>query len=81
MIESWMLADKELLKKEIGTVKTDFDLGISKRPEEYKNPKKIIEDAIRIAGLDITKRRRKDLLVRDLYSIIGQKISLNKLNE
>ena len=33
MTESWMLAEKELLKKEIGTDKTDIELGIHRDPE------------------------------------------------
>jgi hypothetical protein len=33
MIEAWLLADKELFKKEIGTVKSDVELGINRKPE------------------------------------------------
>ncbi len=36
-IESWMLADKNLLKEEIGTTKTDQELGISRFPESSKS--------------------------------------------
>jgi hypothetical protein len=79
-IEAWMLADKELLKKEIGTNKSDNDLGINKTPEDIKNPKEVIENAIRIAREDLTKRRRNDLTISDLYLPIGQAIDLEKLD-
>jgi len=80
MIESWMLADKELLKREIGTNKTDNELNINRPPEEIANPKILIEEAIRISREDLTKKRRKDLTIGELYLPIGQKISIEKLN-
>ena len=79
--EAWMLADKELLKKEIGTNKTDNELGINKNPESFSNPKDAIEKAIRIARKDFTKRQRKQLTISELYQFIGQSIDLNKLNQ
>lgn len=82
MTESWMLADKELLKEEIGVEENDADLGIDKKPEEINDPKKAIEDVIRKSKENLTKRRRsKGLLISDLYQIIGQKIELEKLQE
>lgn len=80
MMESWMLADKELLKREIGTNKTDNDLGIDKKPETYQDPKEIINNAIRIAQMDLSKRRRK-LSIGELYQTIGQKVSLVELDK
>jgi hypothetical protein len=80
MIEAWMLADKELFKKEIGTYKTDNELNINRRPEEIANPKILIEEAIRIARAEFTKRRRKDLAISELYLPIGQKITIEKLD-
>lgn len=80
MIEAWMLADKELLKKEIGTSKTDNDLGINRQPEGITDPKTLIEEAIRIARASFTKRRRKELTLNELYLPIGQKITIEKLN-
>ena len=79
MTEAWMLSDKELLKAEIGTRKSNEDLGINKPPEIYTDPKRAIEEAIRRARQDFTKRRRRDLTIAELYSPIGQKISLNIL--
>jgi Domain of unknown function (DUF4276) len=79
MIESWMLADKTLLKREIGTDKTDNELGINRDPESVADPKQMIEDAIRIGRQDMTKRRRKDLAINDLYQIIGTSINLETL--
>jgi hypothetical protein len=81
MTEAWMLADKELLKSEIGTDKSNSDLGIHREPETIADPKDTIKNAIRIAKENSTKRkRRKDLNISDLYQIIGQKLALSKLD-
>ena len=80
MLEAWTLADKELLKKEIGTTKSDNDLGINRYPEGIGDPKQTIKEAIRIAREDLTKRRRKDLTINELYLPIGQKIEIEKLD-
>ena len=80
MMESWLMADKELLKKEIGTNKPDVELGIFKNPEQYADPQAIISEAIRIARQELTKRKRRDLKIEDLYQNMGQKISLKKLD-
>ena len=82
MTESWMLADKELLKSEIGIVGTDIDLGIHKNPEEITNPKAVIEKVIQLSKENQTKRKRnKGLLISDLYQIIGQKVALSELEK
>jgi hypothetical protein len=81
MTEAWMLADKELLKSEIGTNKSNSDLGIHREPETIANPKNTIKNAIRIAKENLTKRRRgKGLDISDLYQIIGQKLELSQLD-
>jgi hypothetical protein len=77
--EAWMLADKELLKSEIGTDKTDTELNIHRQPESVANPKEIIENAIRIARADLTKKKRANLSIGDLYIPIGTEIDLEKL--
>ena len=79
MTEAWMLSDKELLKAEIGTGNSYVELGIHKLPEIYADPKQAIEAAIRIARQDLTRRRRHKLTIVELYLPIGQKVSLNKL--
>ena len=80
MIESWVLADKELLKSEIGTKKTDTELGIQRPPESIADPKQVIEDAIRIGRQDLPKKRRKDLVIADLYQIMGSSMPIEKLD-
>ena len=80
MSEAWMLSDKALLKYEIGTDKTDSELGLDRYPEDYSDPKNTIAEAINIAESDLTRRKRGKLKVTDLYSIIGQKVSLVKLD-
>lgn len=79
MTESWMLADKQLLKNEIGTDMTDNELEINRHPESFANPKSAIENAIRIARSQVGKRRRRQLSIGELYQPIGQKISLDCL--
>lgn len=78
MMEAWMLADKQLFKDEIGTTMSDLELGINKAPETISNPKSTIEEAIRIATAHLPKRRQR-LSISELYSIIGDTISLEKL--
>ena len=80
MTESWMLADKQLLKDEIGTDMSDAELNIIRRPESIRNPKEVINEAIRIARAPLAKRRRKNLNISELYQPIGQKISIDMLN-
>lgn len=81
MMEAWMLSDKKLLQSELGTEKSFEGLGLNKDPEAYSDPKKTIEDAIRIARQGMTKRRRQDLTIGELYQPIGQKISLVELEK
>lgn len=80
MIEAWMLADKELLKKEIGTTKSDSDLGINRFPEQLRDPKAVIENAIRVSMEHLPKRRR-GLNIGELYQPLGQKINLEELDK
>ena len=79
MTEAWMLADKQLLKDEIGTDLADADLEIDGAPERHANPKEVIEKAIRIARATVALRRRRDLLIGELYQPIGQKLSIESL--
>jgi len=79
MTESWMLADTPLLKRHLGTTLPDNELNIHKHPETIVNPKRVIEDAIRISREHIGKRHRKDLQIKDLYLPLGQQIELSKL--
>lgn len=81
MTESWMLADKDLLKKEIGTTKTDDELKINRLPETIADPKAVIEEAIRIAQKEKTKRKRRELKIGEIYLPVGQKISFDKLEQ
>jgi hypothetical protein len=82
MTESWMLADKELLKNEIGIEGSDLELGIHKNPEEIANPKAVIENIIRLSKEKQVKRKRnKGLTISDLYQIIGQKTDVSQLEK
>ena len=78
--EAWMLSDKELLKIQIGTTKSDDELKINKHPESVANPKELIEEAIRIARSGLTKKRKHDLKIDELYTLIGQTLDISKLD-
>lgn len=78
MIEAWMLADKTLLKEEIGTNLSDTALGIARDPEKIADPKSVISEAIRIATAD-KSRRRQSLSIAELYGAIGSAVSLEAL--
>lgn len=79
MIESWMLADINLFLDEISTNKTKTELGLNGNPETFTNPKNKIKEALQIINQEKPKKRRKDLLISDLYQIIGQKIEIDQL--
>lgn len=78
MSEAWMLADKELLKDEIGTNRRNADLGIAQNAEAIADPKTAIENALRIALVDKPSKTR-NISIKDLYQPMGQKIPLEKL--
>jgi hypothetical protein len=82
MTESWMMADKELLKTKIAARGVrDAELGLHRTPESYADPKQTIVEAIRIAQSNRTKRRRNELTINDLYAEMGQTIPLQRLRE
>ena len=74
-----MLADRQLLRTEIGTDMSDTELRINHPPESFANPKQVISDAIVTARAGLTKRRRKELSISDLYLPIGEQLSLDQL--
>ncbi len=78
MSEAWMLADKNLLKDEIGTDLSNQDLNITRHPESIADPKQTIESALNIAQKHLPNRRKR-LTISELYQPIGQKISIEKL--
>ncbi len=80
MIESWMLADKELLKLLINAKDmSDADLGLDRLPELYTDPKNVIENAIRKSMLEQPKKKRNQIGISDLYEILGNRLSLERL--
>lgn len=80
MIESWMLADKALLKRLINAEQiSDADLGLDKSPESYADPKEAINNAIRIALEGKPKKRRNQIKISDLYENLGNELSLEQL--
>ena len=78
--ESWMLADKELFKEEIGSQKPNAELGIEGNPELIGNPKNTIEHAIQITVEGLPKKRYKPK-ISELYQPIGQKVRLSELSK
>ena len=80
MIESWMLADKALLKRLIDAEQfSDSDLGFDRAPESYADPKEAINNAIRIAMEGKPKKRRDQIKISDLYEVLGNELRLEQL--
>lgn len=80
MSEAWMLADKDLLKEEMNTTKSNAELGIHRAPESVADPKQLIIDAIRISQEHLPKRRNR-LTIGELYQPVGQNISIDYLDK
>ena len=83
MTEAWMLADIDLFLEEINTDKSCNELNLPCRVgniENISNPKARIEDALREAQMNISRRRSK-LKIADLYTPISQKLSLYQLEQ
>ena len=82
MTEAWMLADTELLKQELGTELSDAELGLDGDPEKMANPKERIVSAIKTAKEHSRhKSPVKDVDISELYEILGQKLSIDKLSK
>lgn len=80
MIESWLLADKDLLKQLINAKEiSETDLGIDRQPESYADPKSVIEEAIRKAMSNQPKKKRNQIGIADLYELLGNRLTLDKL--
>jgi len=77
--EAWMLADKAVFIKSIGTKKNEHELNIIGKPETFNNPKERIEEAIRIGRADMPKKLRNNLKISELYSYLGQAIQIENL--
>lgn len=77
MTEAWMLANRELLRSEIGTELTNAQLGIDGDPEQMADPKnKIIEAIRRAKNSEAPKQRVIVDDISELYSILGNKIDI-----
>lgn len=80
MTEAWMLADKDALKGEIGTIKTNVQLGLTRLPESIANPKETINETIRLAFDHRSERSRNQVNIGDLYEPMGVTADLAKLS-
>jgi Domain of unknown function (DUF4276) len=81
MSEAWMLADLLLLLEQIGTNLSPNDLKLNRNPESYHDPKAAISEAIIQARSGMTRRRRSELRISDLYDIMGQTIGIDALRK
>lgn len=87
MLESWILADAENLRRVLGTRASVEDLGIPKLKEIERraNPKKILEEAVAIAIQNRPKRQRKQphisKILYGIYSRMGAEINLDLLEQ
>lgn len=81
MTEAWMLSNIDLLKEKIGTSKPNNELGLPNRLkaiETLSDPKSTINEAIRIAQINQSKRRKK-LTISQLYSPLSQELLVDDL--
>lgn len=82
MTESWMMADKELLKRAINAKNIDDEvLGLEKKPEAYRDPKDIINKAIAIAANQSQRKRIRNLSIGPLYEEMGGIITIEALEK
>lgn len=83
MTEAWMMADIDVLKDEIGTEKSNVELGLPThihQIESIAKPKDTIKEAIRLAFEDVPKRRSQ-IDIAEFYTPLSQKIRLEHLNQ
>jgi hypothetical protein len=82
-IEAWILADYELLLREVGTDLKANDLGIpeiAKYVQKISKPKRRLEEAVQKAYAS-RSRRMREIDIRFLYQPIGEKINLKRLQQ
>lgn len=82
MTEAWMLADSGLLREILYTGKSIQELELPnhyRQIEQLDNPKQTIENTIKIAFSEFSRRRKK-INISELYIPISQRIDLNILN-
>ncbi len=82
-IEAWILADYEVLLREVGTDLKAHELGIpetAKYVQKISKPKRKLEEAVRIAYAN-RSRRRREIDIRFLYQPMGEKINLKRLQQ
>lgn len=82
-IEAWLLADYELLLKEIGTDETLAALKIpekARQVEKIANPKQRLRETVQKATAHRSRRKREtDILF--LYQPMGEKINFRRLKQ
>jgi hypothetical protein len=82
-IEAWILADYELLLREVGTDLKANNLGIpetAKYVQKISKPKRRLEEAVQMAYAS-RSRRRREIDMRFLYQPMGEKINLERLQQ
>lgn len=81
MIEAWVLADESAFLNQLQTDLSYSRLGINKNLEKIANPKKSIEEAIRVVDQQLPKKRRGKIKIGELYEILGENIRLSELQK
>lgn len=81
-IEAWMLSDQEILRAEIRTGMTAYELGIpekAKQVELISKPKLKLNEAVSKVNRQLRPNQRID--VYELYEPLGKKIRLERLSQ
>lgn len=81
-VEAWMLVDHEILRKELRTRLSTQELDLpekAKSIEVIARPKQRLEEIVLKANRQLRPRQR--LEVRSLYTPLGRKVRLERLNQ
>lgn len=78
-IEAWMMANKQLLKQQMGTTLSDNTLGLQNKPESYADPKQAIENAVSEVRKTMPKRFRDQISIGQLYEAVGRHLEIQDL--
>jgi hypothetical protein len=82
MTEAWMMADNKLLKTQIKVLSIpDAKLNLDKKPENHRDPKAIIQNAIDVSNQNRRKRIASVTTIDSLYEDLGNMVPLDALRQ
>lgn len=79
--EAWMLADKELLFRQLQVEAKKVDFNLTNDPEKVADPKKHLKELIRAVQQTMPKKVRKVVGIEKLYTPLGNQLPIEKLQQ